>query len=89
MPVIDFPFVGARTDYILSSLVAGLPVVGDLYRTWDSIDYMDDYLRNRGLGYESILYPTRTAGFGSLGSSVHGTVSFVSRNLEDLYEDDH
>lgn len=85
MPVIDFPYVDSRTDYILSSVVGSLPVVGNIYRAWDSIAYMDDYMKNTGLSYSDILYPTRTAASGAIGSASSGIVNFVSSNVERLY----
>ena len=86
MPVIDFPFVDSRTDYILSSVVAGLPVVGSIYRAWDSVSYLDDYIGNRGMSYGDIRYPTMTGAFGSVSKASSGLMNFVSSNVERLYK---
>jgi hypothetical protein len=89
MPVIDFPFVDSRTDYILSSAVAGLPVVGSIYRAWDAVSYLDDYIGNRGLSYGDIRYPTMTGAFGAVSSASSGLMNFVSSNIEKLYSNDN
>lgn len=85
MPMIDFPFVDSRTDYLLSSVVAGLPVVGPMYRAYDNMSYLDDYMRNSGLGYGDILYPTRVTGSSSVSSAGSSVLNFVSSNIEKLY----
>lgn len=85
MPVIDFPFVDSRTDYLLSSIVAGLPVVGSIYRAWDNMTYLDDYMVNTGLDYGDILYPTRVTGSSSVSSAGSSVLNFVSSNIEKLY----
>lgn len=71
----------ARNNYYFGAIMSGVPVVGSVYRAIDSVSYMDDYMRNTGLSYSDILYPTRTAGYG-----VSGLTSFVSSNIEKLYK---
>lgn len=73
-----------RQMYQIKSFVASLPVFGDFMRYRDNMSYMDDYLRNRGLSYSDIRYPTRTVGFGSYG----GGLNYVSKNVERLYSDE-
>ena len=72
--------VDARTEYMARSMLTGVPVLGDFLKAQDRMAYMDDYLRNRGLNYNDIRYPTLTMG-GSMG----GMVSYVSSNIRRLY----
>jgi hypothetical protein len=76
--------VDARTKYILRTMASGLPVIGPMYQAYDNIKYMDDYTRNRGIGYDEILYPSRTQGAQGLGSALN----FVSSNINRLYQED-
>lgn len=46
--------------YMLQTTVAGLPIIGDIYRSYDNMRYMEDYINNRGLSWDDIKYPTRT-----------------------------
>lgn len=72
-----------RTKYILKTGLP-LPFIGPIIQAYDNIRYMDDYTRNRGIGYDEILYPSRTQGAQGLGSAV----SFVSNNITRLYQED-
>lgn len=76
--------VDSRTKYMLRTMASGLPVIGSLYQAHDNMRYMDDYIRNRGLDYGDILYPSRTAGAQGYGSAV----SFVSSNITRLYKEE-
>ena len=71
----------AKYQYMVKTLVAGLPVIGDLYRSYDNMRYMQDYIDNRGLSWSDIKYPTRTQGMQGVGS----VLNYVSRNIERLY----
>lgn len=73
----------ARTKYILYTGASALPFIGPIIQAYDNIRYMDDYTRNRGIGYEDILYPSRTQGAQGLGSAVN----FVSNNITRLYQE--
>lgn len=77
-------FGGERMRYYMDVVMGGMPVVGGFFKAYDDMRYMDDYLSNRGLSYDDILYPSRTVG-SSLGAAVGGGVSFVSKNIEKLY----
>lgn len=70
-----------RTKYYLEAFVSGLPFVGPLISARDKVNYMDDYIENRGLSYGDILYPSMTVGY----QGVSGLASFVSSNIEKLY----
>jgi hypothetical protein len=74
----------ARTQYILRTAASGLPIIGPMLQAYDNMRYMDDYTRNRGIGYDEILYPARTSGAQGFGSAV----SFVSNNITRLYQED-
>ena len=76
--------VDARTKYMLRTFSSGLLFVGPMIQAYDNMKYMDDYTRNRGIGYEDILYPSRTAGAQGYGSAV----SFVSNNINRLYKEE-
>lgn len=67
--------------YMLQTTVAGLPVIGDIYRSYDNMRYMEDYIRNRGLSWDDIKYPTRTQGMQGVGS----TLNYLSKNIYRLY----
>jgi len=70
-----------RHRFMVQTTIAGLPVIGDLYRSYDNMRYMDDYIKNRGLSWDDIKYPTRIQGMQGFGS----VLSYVSRNIERLY----
>lgn len=76
--------VSARTKYKLRTAASGLPIIGPILEAYDNMQYMDDYTRNRGIGYDEILYPSRTAGAQGFGSSLN----YVSRNIYGLYKED-
>lgn len=67
--------------YMLQTTAAGLPIIGDIYRSYDNMRYMDDYLSNRGISWDDIKYPTRTQGMQGLGS----TLNYLSKNIYRLY----
>lgn len=70
-----------KEQAFLSGVVPGL---SGYYNYRDSAAYMDDYLRNRGLTYADIKYPSRTpawSGYASLGSAMT-----LSKNVLDLYK---
>ncbi len=65
----------------IATVVSGFPVVGDIQRSIDNLNYYNDYMRNRGLDWADVKYPSRVPTV-SLGS----TLSFVSKNIDRLYE---
>lgn len=76
--------VSPRTKYMLRTAASALPFIGPVLQAYDNMSYMDDYTRNRGIGYDEILYPSRTQGAQGLGSAVN----FVSNNITRLYKED-
>lgn len=72
----------ARNNYYYGALLSGVPLVGNIYKSLDSARYMNDYMRNTGLSWTSIKYPTRTAGYAGFA----GMTSFVSSNISKLYK---
>lgn len=60
-------------------LVSGIPIVGDIARSYDNWSYLNDYMENRGITWDRIKYPTR------LGSTYSAVPSFVSSNIAKLY----
>ena len=79
---------GEKMMYYMDVVMSGMPIVGGFFKAYDDLQYMDDYMRNRGLSYGDIRYPSRTPG-ASLGSAVGGGLSFVSKNIEKLYSNDN
>lgn len=80
----DIPFsdvLDDRTMYYIRSFVSGIPIIGDFLEAQDKVRYMDDYVKNRGLSYSDILYPSMTVGY----RGVSGLANFVSSNIENLY----
>lgn len=65
--------------------LADLPVLGWYWRLQDNRRFIEDYLRNRGLTWDDIKYPTRVTGSGGFYSGVHGSMNFISNNVLRLY----
>ena len=74
-------YLDPRQKYYFESVLGGLPVIGAYFTARDKVAYMEDYMRNRGLDWSNIKYPTMTHGY----SGVAGLTSFVSSNIERLY----
>lgn len=74
--------VDARNNYYFWSLMSGVPIIGDIKRSVDQMHYMDDYMRNTGMSYSDIKYPSLTMG----GSAFSGTFAYVSKNIGRLYK---
>lgn len=60
---------------------SSVPVIGSVFRAIDNHRYITDYMRNTGLSWSDVRYPTRLIGAGSAS----GAVSFVSSNIKNLY----
>lgn len=60
---------------------SSVPVLGSAVRAIDNHRYINDYMRNSGLDWSDVRYPSRLIGAGSAG----GVVSFVSSNIKNLY----
>lgn len=73
-----------QIEYSLSSI----PVLGDVIRDRDDYNYVSDYLRNNGLTWADIRYPSRVTGAGTFGRLMSSGYNFVSKNVERLYEDE-
>ena len=67
--------------YMIQTTVAGIPIIGDIYRSYDNMRYMEDYLNNRGISWDDIKYPTRTQGMQGVGA----TLNYLSKNIYRLY----
>lgn len=76
--------MSARDKYMAYTAASSLPFIGPIIQAYDNMRYMDDYTRNRGIGYDEILYPSRTQGAQGLGHAVN----FVSNNITRLYQED-
>lgn len=77
-----------RIQYLAQSIVGSvLPPVGAYHTYRDNMAYMDDYMRNREIGYDDILYPSRTAGWSG-GSALGSGIRSVSKNAFNLYQSD-
>lgn len=73
----------ARSQYIVDDIVRSLPVVGGIARSFDTVSYYDDYLKNIGKGYDYIKYHKANLG---VGSATMGITNFVSSNISSLYK---
>nr|WCR62153.1 MAG: hypothetical protein [Smacoviridae sp.] len=62
-----------------------LPGYGDWVRARDNFNWMSDYLKNTGLDWSDMLYPSRNSGSGS-GSDI---LNFTSSNIEKFYKAFH
>lgn len=64
------------------------PVVGDLIRYQDSMNYWSDYFRNRpgSGGWANVKYPSMMAGAGNITAHSRASLGFVSKNLTKLYD---
>ncbi len=65
--------------------LSGAPIVGGMVRSEDSWNYLNDYLNNRSIDWADVKYPSRVGNMPALGSLSAG-LSFVSRNIEHLYD---
>lgn len=65
----------------IAAVISGFPVLGDIQRSIDNWNYYNDYMRNRGLDWADVKYPSR-----SFGMHFGGAVNFVSKNIDRLYE---
>lgn len=63
---------------------SSLPVVGDVIRSRDNWNYINDYMSNRGLSWSDVKYPSRVLGASTSGYGLN----FVSSNIENLYKDE-
>lgn len=50
--------------------MSGVPYVGDFIRAEDSGRFMDDYLRNTGLSWDDVKYPSMNVGAGGMAHAV-------------------
>lgn len=58
-----------------------IPGYKDLLQLRDTYNYWNDYLKNTGMDWSDLLYPSRMSGFGA-GSDV---LNYVSSNVTRLY----
>lgn len=72
-----------RNKYMVRTAVEAIPIIGPAIQAYDNMRYMDDYTRNRGIGYDEILYPSRTQGAQGFGTALN----YVSRNIYGLYKE--
>lgn len=73
-----------KWDYHLS----GVPIYGWALKAQQQMDYLNDYMKNRNIGWEDLKYPALAPGAGAgvsaLTSGVGG-VLFTSSNLARFY----
>lgn len=76
----------SRDQYYTQSFIGGaVPLIGGYYNARDSVAQMDDYIRNRGLSYANIRYPSKTIGYSGVSSFGSSSMSFISSNVSKLY----
>lgn len=71
-----------KIEYAMSQV----PVLGGFISARDNWNYVNDYMRNRGVSWDRMPYPSMVRGAGSIGRAVTGAYSFVSSNIKDLYD---
>lgn len=82
----NFRDPGFRNRYYYN--MSRFPIVGDFIRYQDSMNYWNDYFRNRpgAGGWSNVKYPSMMAGAGNIsGGMGRASVGFVSKNLKSLY----
>ncbi len=72
-------------DNQIRLFLSGAPVVGGMVRAEDNWRYTNDYLRNRGMDWSDVKYPTRLPSMPVFNSLASG-LNFVSKNIEHLYD---
>lgn len=75
----DYPT--SEDQYRQQSFLAGLPIIGSYYSSRDNTQYLSDYMRNTGLDWSDLKYPSRTVGWGNSGQ-----INFLSSNVKKLYK---
>lgn len=80
----DYPAWNKANSNLMAFYLADVPVLGPMLQKADQRRMLDDYMRNRGLTWSDVKYPTQVLGAGAW-SSTFGAVSFVSRNIMRLY----
>lgn len=54
---------------------SGVPILGDFIRADDSQHALEDYMKNTGLTWADVKYPSRVMGAGQMASAVAGVGS--------------
>lgn len=65
---------------------ADIPIIGYFFRTDDLTKYWNDYMKNTGLTWADVKYPTMLRGAG-MYSGAAGSLNFLSSNVTRLYRD--
>lgn len=86
-PILDVIGIDDADRKKIISAGSGLPVIGDIWKVADQMQYMNDYMGNNGLTWNDVRYPTmvNTGGSG-IGSLARAGTNFVSKNISKLYE---
>lgn len=63
---------------------SSLPFIGDIVRSRDNWNFINDYMSNRGLSWSDVKYPSRVVGASTSGYGLN----FVSSNVEKLYKNE-
>lgn len=66
----------------LDWFASNVPIFGDFVKMRDNFNYIMDYMKNYGLDWSDMRYPSKVTGSGS---SPFGSLNFVSSNLKKLY----
>ncbi len=61
-------------------IASGIPIVGDIAKSYDNWRYLNDYMTNRGITWDKVRYPSR------VGASYSAVPAFVSSNIARLYK---
>lgn len=67
--------------YMFYIVVFVIFVIGFIIQVYDNMKYMDDYIQNRGIGYDEIFYFSCTQGAQGFGL----ILNYVFKNIYRLY----
>lgn len=62
---------------------ADIPILGDINKAIDSLNYANDYLANRGISWDDVKYPTMMKG---AGNGFYSAFRASDKSVEDLYK---
>lgn len=69
------------------NMLSSVPIIGDYFRMSDQMNMTEDYMKNRGLTWDGVKYPSLlNNGQNSMTNILRSGTNFVSKNIERLYD---
>lgn len=86
-PILDLMGISDADRKQIISAGSSIPVIGDIWRMADQYQYNQDYMKNTGLTWNDVKYPTmvNSGGTNIYNVARQGT-NFVSDNIKKLYK---